>query len=33
MTDYLDAIGATKTTVSTEVADAFRHDIENLART
>jgi len=33
MTDYLDAIATTKTTVSAEVAEAFRQDIENLART
>jgi len=33
MTDYLDAIATTKTTVSADVAEAFRQDIENLART
>ena len=30
--DYLEAISVTKTTVSAEVAEAFRHDIDNIAR-
>lgn len=33
MSDYLDSIASTKTTVSAEVAEAFRQDIENLSRT
>jgi ribosomal protein S18 acetylase RimI-like enzyme len=33
LADYLEAIATTKTTVSLEVAEAFRQDIENLART
>jgi hypothetical protein len=33
LNDYLEAIATTKTTVSAEVAEAFRQDIENLART
>lgn len=32
MQDYLDSISSTKTTVSAEVAEAFRLDIENIAR-
>ena len=32
MTDYLESISSTKTTVSAEVAEAFRLDIENIAR-
>ena len=33
MGDYLDSIASTKTTVSAEVAEGFRLDIENLSRT
>lgn len=32
LADYLDSIASTKTTVSAEVAEAFREDIANLAR-
>jgi len=32
MNDYLESISATKTTVSADVAEAFREDISNIAR-